>query len=134
MIERSRVLTGRRRDGAWRLRLRRPTSGGRAWVEADWAWTLEREEARGDVVGFYHTHPGMAAVPSARDVATMRAWVSCFGKPLLCVIEADGFLAAYLFESDEDVGRPMPHAERRGGWLAVSMQVEEPADERVIHP
>ena len=122
MIERSRVLTGRWQDGAFRLRLRRPTSGGRAWVEVDWAWALEREEARGDVVGFYHTHPGMAAVPSARDVATMWAWVSCFGKPLLCAIEGEEGLAAYLLESDEDEGRPLPRAERRGGWLAVWLE------------
>jgi hypothetical protein len=132
MIERSRVLTGRWQDGAWRLRLRRPTAGGRAWVEVDWAWALEREEARGDVVGFYHTHPGMAAVPSARDVVTMRAWVSCFGKPLLCAIEGKGGLRTYLFISDEDDGRLLPRCERRGGWLEVGM--EGPADERAIHP
>ena len=132
MIEQSRVLTGRRQDSEWRLRLRRPTSGGRAWVEVDWAWALEREEVRGDVLGFYHTHPGMPAVPSERDLRTMQVWVACFGKPLLCVIEGKGGLAAYLFESDEDQGRPLPCASRRGGWLVVWM--EEPADERAIRP
>lgn len=132
MIEQSRVLTGRRQDGAWRLRLRRPTAGGRAWVEADWAWALEREEAHGDVAGFYHTHPGMTAVPSARDVATMRAWVSCFGKPLLCAIEGAEGLRAYLFASDEDEGRLLLRAERHRGWLAAWL--EDPADERAISP
>jgi proteasome lid subunit RPN8/RPN11 len=52
---------------------------------------LAREERHGDVIGFLHTHPGMAAVPSERDVRTMHAWCSAFGKPLLCLIKgADG--------------------------------------------
>jgi hypothetical protein len=134
MIERSRVLTGRCREGAWSLRLRRPTSGGPAQVEIDWAWALQREEARGDVVGFFHTHPRGSAAPSSRDRSTMRAWVSCFGKPLLCVIEAEGALAVYLFASDEDEGRPMPWVERRGPWLAVGMEPKEPEDERAFLP
>lgn len=112
----------------------RSTSGGRAWVEVDWAWALQREECCGDVAGFYHTHPGMAAVPSARDLRTMRAWVACFGRPLLCAIEGEEGLRAYLFESDDDGGRPLPRADRRGGGLRVRMLDEEPADERAISP
>lgn len=119
MREQSRVLTGTQRANRWCLRLRRPATGGPASVEMDWAWALDREEAHGDVLGFYHTHPGLSTSPSARDVATMRAWVSCFGKPLLCVIEAGGSLAAYLYDSDEDAGRRLPSAEKRGAWLAV---------------
>jgi len=134
MLERSGVLTGRCQAGAWRLRLRRPTSGGPAWVELDWTWALQREETGGDVMGFYHTHPGMSTAPSSRDLGTMRAWVSCFGKPLLCVIEADRSLAAYLFESDEDDGRPLPWVEKHGQWLAASMQAKEPVDERAVLP
>ena len=121
MRERSRVLTGTHRAGRWCLRLRQPATGGPASVELDWAWALEREEAHGDVLGFYHTHPGKYTLPSARDVATMRAWVSCFGKPLLCVIEADGAMAAYLFESDADAGQRLPAAEKRGAWLTVEI-------------
>jgi hypothetical protein len=34
----------------------------------------------------------------------MRAWVSSFGKPLLCLIESDGELAAYRFDNDESPG------------------------------
>jgi proteasome lid subunit RPN8/RPN11 len=63
----------------------------------DAAGVLAREESKGDVVGFYHTHPAGPPEPSQRDVRTMRAWVSSFGKPLLCLIESDGELAAYRF-------------------------------------
>lgn len=34
----------------------------------------------------------------------MRAWVSSLGKPLLCLIESDGKLAAYRFDSDDSRG------------------------------
>jgi hypothetical protein len=34
----------------------------------------------------------------------MRAWVSAFGKPLLCLIESDGALAAYRFDRDDSPG------------------------------
>jgi proteasome lid subunit RPN8/RPN11 len=65
---------------------------------------LNREEERGDVVGFYHTHPSGLAAPSVRDVRTMRAWVSAFGKPLLCLIESQGSLVAFGFHDDESPG------------------------------
>lgn len=82
----------------------RPVRGEPASVAFDAAWALAREEARGDIVGFYHTHPGGAPEPSRRDVRTMRAWCSALGKPLLCVIESEGRTAAFLFESDESSG------------------------------
>ena len=31
-------------------------AGSEAQVEADWAWSLRREEEEGDVQGFFHTH------------------------------------------------------------------------------
>jgi hypothetical protein len=34
----------------------------------------------------------------------MRAWVGCFGKPLLCVIESDGALTGYVFADDNANG------------------------------
>jgi hypothetical protein len=61
---------------------------------------LHREERRGDVLGFYHTHPGMAASPSRRDVRTMRAWCSAFGKPLLCVIAGADGVRGFLFAEE----------------------------------
>ena len=34
----------------------------------------------------------------------MRAWVSAFGKPLLCVIDGTDGLRAYRFDSDSAAG------------------------------
>lgn len=90
---------GRRR--CWQLRRRRPVCGHLTSVEADWAWALAREEEHGDVVGFWHTHPGGAGTsPSDRDIRTMRAWHSAFGKPLVCVITEGRRSAAHVFVDD----------------------------------
>jgi len=63
---------------------------------------------------------GLAA-PSNRDVQTMRAWVSCLGKPLLCVIESGDVLGAYRFADDEDDGQTLDAVERfpRNAVVAV---------------
>jgi len=82
----------------------RPARGSPASVEFDAAWVLGREESRGDVVGFYHTHPCGQPGPSQRDLRTMRAWAGSFGKPLLCLIESDAALAAYQFDNDQSGG------------------------------
>jgi proteasome lid subunit RPN8/RPN11 len=79
----------------------RPTTGDSSSVGFDADWVLEREESSGDVVGFYHTHPSGMPAPSKRDDRTMWAWVSSFGKPLLCLIEADRKVAAYQYINDE---------------------------------
>ncbi len=65
---------------------------------------MEREETKGDVVGFYHTHPSGMSAPSQRDHRTMRAWVSSFGKSLLCLIEADKKVRAYHYLDDSSKG------------------------------
>jgi predicted nucleotidyltransferase len=104
------VLVGQRTDHDWSGSLRQLQEGRPASARFDWAWVLAREEDEGDVIGFYHTHPGGAAAPSQRDLRTMRAWVTCFGKPLLCLIEGGAGLAAYLFETDEDDGQKLPEA------------------------
>jgi hypothetical protein len=75
----------------------------------DWSWALRREETHSDVMGFGHTHPPCAGViPSRRDVRTMRAWCSAFGKPLLCLIECNGCVQSTLFYDEEDTGHPLP--------------------------
>jgi len=107
------VLVGQRRGSTWEGRLYRLQVGDATSVEFDWAWVLAREEQHGDVIGFYHTHPSGATAPSQRDVRTMRAWVGCFGKPLLCVIESGAALTAYVFETDEDEGRPLAEVQRQ---------------------
>jgi hypothetical protein len=121
MNEISYVLIGHRRRGIWHGRLRQRQMGGPASVEFDWAWVMEREERYGDVAGFFHTHPPGLATPSQRDLRTMRAWVSCFGKPLLCLIESGERLSAYLFATDEDAGLPVAQLERfpRNAIVAV---------------
>jgi proteasome lid subunit RPN8/RPN11 len=101
------ILIGQRRGRIWYGRLRQFQSGELASVEFDWEWVLKREDRYGDVLGFYHTHPGGLTTPSGRDVRTMRAWVSCLGKPLLWVIKSHKNLSAYVFETDEDDGSPL---------------------------
>lgn len=106
------VLIGHRRGSIWYGRLRRRQMGRPASVEFDWAWVMEREERHGDVAGFFHTHPPGLATPSQRDLRTMRAWVGCFGKPLLCLIDSGERLSAFLFATDEDAGQPAAQVER----------------------
>ncbi|HEX2474627.1 MAG TPA: Mov34/MPN/PAD-1 family protein [Lacipirellulaceae bacterium] len=100
-VEKCWTLVGRRQGPFWYARRTRPTSGSPSSVDFDADWVLEREETGGDVVGFFHTHPPGVPGPSARDNRTMRAWVSSFGKPLLCLIESDHTLRAYLYKDDE---------------------------------
>jgi proteasome lid subunit RPN8/RPN11 len=82
---------------------RRRISGKPASVEADWEWTLKREEKRGDVIGFAHTHPsGAGTTPSERDIRTLRAWRIALGKPLLMLIQDGTLTAGYVLHSDDD--------------------------------
>jgi proteasome lid subunit RPN8/RPN11 len=76
-------------------------------VRFDGTWALSREESHGDVVGFLHTHPDGFPDPSRRDVRTMRAWCSAFGKPLLCLIQSNGEVRGHRFDDDESQGRPL---------------------------
>ncbi|HUG94404.1 MAG TPA: Mov34/MPN/PAD-1 family protein [Planctomycetaceae bacterium] len=101
------LLVGRRRGRLWYARRIGRCRGQPASVEFDGPAVLDREERKRDVIGFLHTHPASEATPSRRDLATMRAWVSAFGKPLLCVIEGTNGLAAYRFDDDESTGEPL---------------------------
>jgi hypothetical protein len=112
LSERSAILTGQCRGRIWYGRLREHRIGGPSSVDFDWKWVLKREEQYGDILGFYHTHPGGFARPSERDTRTMRAWVSCLGKPLMCVIESFEDLIAYIYETDEDDGSPFAEMQR----------------------
>jgi hypothetical protein len=115
------VLVGEHRGPIWYARRLDRSVGTPATVAFAGPAVLEREEHRHDVVGFWHTHPACSAVPSRRDVDTMRAWVSAFGKPLLCVIEGTDALAGYRFDDDESHGTPLllVQAFRRGVVIAV---------------
>lgn len=104
-------LVGERRGRLWFARKLRRTVGSPASVEFDGPAILAREEKRRDIVGFLHTHPSFPAEPSQRDVATMQAWVSAFGKPLLCLIHGTDGLAGYLFDSDDSRGQRLSQVE-----------------------
>ena len=80
------VLLGQVQNGILFARMSWKTRGEETSVLFDGERVLKREEAKGDVVGFYHTHPEGFLQPSGRDDRTMDAWTFCFGKPLLCVI------------------------------------------------
>jgi proteasome lid subunit RPN8/RPN11 len=112
-------LVGQRRGRLWRARRLRRSVGQPTRVEFDGRAVLAREERRGDVIGFLHTHPGFRALLSKRDVDTMRAWVSAFGKPLLCLIDGTDGLAGYLFDSDDSPGERVVQVERFPGGLIV---------------
>jgi hypothetical protein len=101
IVEQCWILMGRRQGLFWYARRMRPTRGDPSSVGFNADWVLRREESKGDVVGFYHTHPSGMHAPSERDNRTMRAWASSFGKPLLCLIEADRQVTAYLYINDE---------------------------------
>lgn len=106
-VEQCWTLVGARRGRIWLARRVRRASGERAQVQFDGAWTLEREETHGDVVGFLHTHPDGPAAPSNRDVRTMRAWARAFGKPLLCLIDCPDGLFGFRFDDDQSEGEPL---------------------------
>jgi len=119
--EESWVLVGQRRGRIWHSRRIWPSRGEPAEVAFDAAAVLAREERRGDVVGFFHTHPSFVAKPSKRDIATMRGWVSSFGKPLLCLIEGTDGLQGFRFDDDESRGDKVTAVELfpRGVVIAV---------------
>jgi proteasome lid subunit RPN8/RPN11 len=97
------VLAGRRDDDHGRVtdvrRVANVASDPRVAYELDPAETVETidavEAAGGDVVGFYHSHPGSAPVPSETDRAEA-AWTGYVY--LLC--HPDGRLNAYRWTGD----------------------------------
>jgi hypothetical protein len=98
--EESWILVGEIADGIWFGRMIGHVDGDVAAVELGWRRALRREERYGDVVGFLHTHPAGLPRPSARDVRTMCAWCTCFGKRLLCAIQSGERLAGFIFDED----------------------------------
>ena len=69
-------------------------------VEFGWNEICSQEEQDGNVIGFLHTHPATPARPSTTDYATMNAWVTALGKPLICGIDGIDGLKSYLFFPD----------------------------------
>jgi hypothetical protein len=98
----------------------RETAGEAARVEADWAWSLEREEKEGDVQGFFHTHPPAAGTaPSQTDIRSMQAWTLALGKPLLCLIAEEHNMeepSGFLFAEDAGAMRKATLGLEDGKW------------------
>ena len=105
VVEECWMLLGQHQGRIWLCRRARRSSGDRVSVRFDGAWALKREEKHGDVVGFFHTHPDGPASTSTRDVRTMRAWCSAFGKPLLCLIASPRGVHGYRSDGDDSVGK-----------------------------
>lgn len=96
-----RIMVGIKKRRAMLARfLGKSYKGKRSSVEFSWRSVMRREERFGDVVGFYHTHPGSSPTPSERDVRTLNAWVIAFGKPMLCAIRSGKRWGFYLFSED----------------------------------
>ena len=103
-VEQYWTLVGERRGRIWYARRIQHRAGAPMSVRFDGPGVLRREEGRRDVLGFFHTHPTGPPHPSGRDVRTMRAWCSAFGKPLLCVIASPEGLAGFRFDHDSSHG------------------------------
>jgi proteasome lid subunit RPN8/RPN11 len=127
-------LVGERRGRVWHGRRCGRSVGEPASVEFDGDRVLRREEQRRDVIGFLHTHPGMPAIPSGRDLRTMRAWCSCFGKPLLCVIAGADAVRAYRFDNDTGDGIELPTVELFAGGVVVGVEEEGDNNGRHVSP
>lgn len=100
-VENCWILPGGTQGRLWWGYLRRHTTGSICEVAFDAAYVLKREEDRGDIIGFYHTHP-CGAFPSDRDDRTMKQWVFCFGKPLACVIQGTDDTRVWWYMDDEN--------------------------------
>src|SRR5438046_470966 len=103
-VEESWILVGGRHARMWRGRRLRHRGGECTTVTADGSWTLRRDETRGDIIGFMHTHPMGGLRPSDRDVRTMRAWCDALGKSLLCVIATPDAIGAWRFDDYRSSG------------------------------
>lgn len=70
--------------------------GHPARVEFDYDKIMSRHE---DLIGFYHTHPNMAAFPSSTDKETMSGWTNMLGRPLLCLIDGKDGIIPWIYSN-----------------------------------
>lgn len=71
-------------------------------VQFDYASIYKREDKYHDIVGFYHTHPSGMNCMSSIDIETMKQWVGCLGKSLVCLIETEEQINGWAFVKDGD--------------------------------
>lgn len=110
----------------WGSRIR-PTEGAPASVAFDAEYVIERDEKYKDIVGFIHTHPSFTADYSSRDDRTMKAWVTCLGRPLVCCIHGTDGLRAWWYLNDEDP--PVEYQVKATKGLIFGLTPEEFFDE-----
>jgi proteasome lid subunit RPN8/RPN11 len=118
------TLVGARRGRIWFGRRMLHCSGAATSVRFEGLRVLAREEARRDVLGFYHTHPDGPPHPSHRDIWTMRAWCSAFGKPLVCLITSPAGTAGYRFDDDASRGTPLAAIEHFPRGVVIGVEAD----------
>jgi len=101
------VIVGKQNEKHWRGRRTRYSSGDPAKVNFDPLWVENREDTKGDIVGFMHTHPNTFAYPSITDHNTMKSWVMYFGRPMLCMISGTDGLRSWWFMDHETNTAPI---------------------------
>jgi proteasome lid subunit RPN8/RPN11 len=122
VVETAFVLVGEVKEELLFARMVWRSSGTESSVLFDGQKVLTREELRGDVVGFYHTHPEGFRTPSARDRDTMFAWSFCFGKPLLCVIGTGEGLRAWVFDAGDQSSDEVKAVLFKHGFLIADLE------------
>jgi proteasome lid subunit RPN8/RPN11 len=116
------VLLGGVNEGLWWGKMSHQTQGSPCSVDFNYDWTIHREETKGDVVGFLHTHPNFSAHPSCRDDRTMKTWVLSFGKPMVCCIAGiDGLKAWWYYDDESD---PVEQPVKKIGHLIFGTKLE----------
>lgn len=125
VVEQCWTLVGQRRGRVWLGRRIHRVAGEHVRVRFDGPWVLRREETRGDVLGFLHTHPDGPPMPSQRDIRTMRAWCSAFGKPLLCLIQSPEGLKGYRFADDQSSGEELEHLEAFPRGVLIGVEADD---------
>jgi hypothetical protein len=60
----------------------------------------------------------------------MHAWVSCFGKPLLCIIAGIDGMRGYRFDDDRAVGVELAIVQVFPRGLIVGVDLERPGEPR----
>jgi proteasome lid subunit RPN8/RPN11 len=114
------ILIGETTGGVWHARMQWRSTGRPASVEFDWQRVMQREEWRGDVVGYFHTHPHGFTSPSSRDDKTMYTWSTCFGKRLLCLIDDGDGTKGWVYDSASEGRTEVSQARRfRNDWIVV---------------